>query len=86
MRQQTKLLGSLTWGDWGKERCALLPLECIPRSRLSEWPAEKVLASPALGAELVEYLLKLDEGSRRRHEADSVMERTGREWREQLGK
>jgi hypothetical protein len=63
MRQQTKPLGSLTWGDWVKERCALLPLDCISRSRPSECPAEKVLASPALGAELVEYLLKLDVGS-----------------------
>jgi len=45
---------------------ALMPLEGFPVSRLPTWPdaAVKVLASPALGAEFVQYLIDLPDGKR----------------------
>jgi (S)-ureidoglycine aminohydrolase len=43
---------------------ALMPIEGFPVSRLPGWPeaSVKVLASPALGAEFVEYLIELPAG------------------------
>ena len=49
-----------------RQRYALFPLEGFPTSRLPSWPdAEvRVLASPALGAQFVQYLIDLpDNGS-----------------------
>jgi (S)-ureidoglycine aminohydrolase len=47
-----------------KERYALMPLEGFPASRLPTWPdAEvRVLASPALGAAFVQYLIDIPAG------------------------
>jgi (S)-ureidoglycine aminohydrolase len=47
-----------------RPRYALMPLEGFPVSRLPTWPdAEvKVLASPALGAQFVQYMIDLPEG------------------------
>jgi (S)-ureidoglycine aminohydrolase len=49
-----------------RPRYALMPLEGFPASRLPTWPeAEvKVLASPRLGAEFVQYLVDLPAGKR----------------------
>ena len=47
-----------------RQRYALFPLEGYPTSRLPSWPdAEvRVLASPALGAQFVQYLIDLPPG------------------------
>jgi (S)-ureidoglycine aminohydrolase len=47
-----------------RPRYALMPLEGFPVSRLPTWPDAqvKVLASPALGASFVQYLIDLPEG------------------------
>src|SRR5258708_35538422 len=47
-------------------RYALMPLEGYPASRLPTWPDAqvKVLASPALGAQFVQYLIDLPAGKR----------------------
>src|SRR2546423_15032230 len=49
-----------------RPRYALMPLEGFPASRLPTWPdAEvRVLASPALGAGFVQYLIDLPAGKR----------------------
>ncbi|HWB00758.1 MAG TPA: (S)-ureidoglycine aminohydrolase [Pirellulales bacterium] len=47
-----------------RPRYALLPLEGYPPSRLPAWPGveARILASPALGAEFVQYLLNVPQG------------------------
>ena len=47
-----------------RQRYALMPLEGFPVSRLPTWPDAqvKVLASPALGAQFVEYLFDIPAG------------------------
>src|SRR4051812_44124140 len=59
-----------------RPRYALMPLEGFPVSRLPTWPdAEvKVLASPALGAQFVEYLIELPAGKRGEFPADDRTE------------
>lgn len=59
-----------------RQRYALLPLEGYPISRLPSWAdAEvRVLASPALGASFVEYLIDLKSGSDGRFAADDAIE------------
>lgn len=59
-----------------RRRYALMPLEGFPVSRLPTWPdAEvKVLASPALGAEFVQYLIDLPAGKRGEFPADATLE------------
>jgi (S)-ureidoglycine aminohydrolase len=55
---------------------ALMPLEGFPVSRLPGWPdaAVKVLASPALGAGFVQYLIDLPAGKSGSFAADSAIE------------
>jgi (S)-ureidoglycine aminohydrolase len=55
---------------------ALMPLEGYPFSRLPNWPDAqvRVLASPALGAEFVQYLIDLPAGSRGEFPADPIVE------------
>ncbi len=55
---------------------ALMPLEGFPPSRLPSWPdAEvRVLASPALGAQFVQYLIDLPKGKSGKFAADSRLE------------
>jgi (S)-ureidoglycine aminohydrolase len=57
-------------------RYALMPLEGFPVSRLPGWPdaAVKVLASPALGAEFVQYLIELPPGKSGGFPADKNVE------------
>jgi (S)-ureidoglycine aminohydrolase len=57
-------------------RYALMPLEGFPVSRLPTWAdAEvKVLASPALGANFVQYLIELPAGKRGEFPADAEIE------------
>src|SRR5437016_1295807 len=59
-----------------RSRSALMPLEGFPASRLPSFPdaVVKVLASPALGASFVQYLIELPAGSRGAFEADSQIE------------
>jgi (S)-ureidoglycine aminohydrolase len=59
-----------------RQRYALFPLEGYPTSRLPNWPdAEvRVLASPALGANFVQYLIDLPAGKRGTFEKDSHSE------------
>lgn len=57
-------------------RWALMPLEGFPFSRLPTWPTAqvRVLASPRLGAEFVQYLIDLPAGSKGEFVADSAIE------------
>ena len=57
-------------------RFALMPLEGFPVSRLPSWPsaAVKVLASPRIGAEFVQYLIELPAGEQGQFAADSSIE------------
>ena len=59
-----------------RRRYALMPLEGFPASRIPQWEnAEvRVLASPALGAKFVEYLIDLQAGGGTKHAADNVVE------------
>jgi (S)-ureidoglycine aminohydrolase len=59
-----------------RPRYALMPLEGFPASRLPTWPdAEvRVLASPALGAGFVQYLIDLPAGKRGEFAADPAIE------------
>src|SRR5437773_6791199 len=59
-----------------RRRYALMPLEGLPASRIPQWEnAEvRVLASPALGAKFVEYLIDLQAGGGTKHAADNVVE------------
>lgn len=59
-----------------RPRYALLPLEGYPASHLPQWTATeaRVLASPALGAEFVQYLLDIETGGGTKHEADGQIE------------
>ena len=73
MRTQTELRHTRTRV---RERYALLPLEGYPTSRLPQWSGTeaRILASPALGAEFVQYLLDLQPGGGTRQEADGATE------------
>lgn len=57
-------------------RWALMPLEGFPFSRLPSWPTAqvRVLASPRIGAEFVQYLIDLPAGSTGEFVADSAIE------------
>jgi (S)-ureidoglycine aminohydrolase len=59
-----------------RPRYALMPLEGFPVSRLPTWPDAqvKVLASPRLGAEFVQYLIDLPAGKRGEFTADDRIE------------
>jgi len=59
-----------------RQRYALLPLEGFPTSRLPTWPdAEvRVLASPALGAQFVQYLIDLPANKRGEFAGDDRLE------------
>ncbi len=59
-----------------RSRYALFPLAGYPPSRLPAWEKTEafVLAAPALGAQFVEYLLKVDSGGGTRHSADNRIE------------
>ena len=59
-----------------RQRYALFPLEGYPTSRLPSWPdAEvRVLASPGLGAQFVQYLIDLPAGTGGRFDADERTE------------
>src|SRR3954468_13341503 len=59
-----------------RQRYALFPLEGYPVSRLPTWPdAEvRVLASPALGAEFVQYLIDIPAGKTGNFPASPVIE------------
>lgn len=70
-----------------RQRYALMPLEGFPDSRLPTWPDARVrvLASPALGAQFVEYLIDLPANKRGGFDVDPrietfyyVLEGTGR--------
>jgi (S)-ureidoglycine aminohydrolase len=71
MRPQTDLRHTRTRV---RERYALLPLEGYPISRLPKWrdTEVRILTSPAMGAEFVQYLLDVKPGGGTRHEPDSV--------------
>ena len=73
MRSQNQLLSSRTRV---RPRYALLPLEGIPFSRLPEWPDAqvRVLASPALGAGFVQYMIDLKPSQGGEHRADGGIE------------
>src|SRR5271170_5502053 len=57
-------------------RFALFPLTGYPTSRLPAWEKTeaRVLTSPAMGAEFVEYLLKVDADGGARQKADGKIE------------
>jgi (S)-ureidoglycine aminohydrolase len=59
-----------------RQRCALLPAEGYPLSRLPRWrdTEVRILTAPAMGAEFVQYLLDLRPGGGTRHEPDNVAE------------
>ncbi|MGD9722023.1 MAG: (S)-ureidoglycine aminohydrolase [Pirellulales bacterium] len=59
-----------------RPRYALFPLEGYPASRLPDWPGTtaRILASPALGAEFVEYLLEVPRGQGGHYRADGRIE------------
>jgi (S)-ureidoglycine aminohydrolase len=59
-----------------RPRYALMPLEGFPASRLPTWPDAqvRVLASPALGAGFVQYLIDLPKGKRGEFPADPNVE------------
>jgi len=73
MRLQEQLLTSRTQVSG---MFALLPLEGIPYSRLSEWPDAlvRVCATPAIGAGFAEYRIDLQPGQNGGHEADGEIE------------
>jgi (S)-ureidoglycine aminohydrolase len=61
-----------------RQRYALMPLEGYPLSKMPGWPAEaeiRVLASPALGAKFVQYLIDLPAGVAGALAADAGEER-----------
>src|SRR5437867_3072063 len=57
-------------------RYAMFPREGYPTSRLPRWEKTEayVLAAPALGAQFVQYLLKIDAAGGTRHKADRRVE------------
>ena len=59
-----------------RSRYALFPLEGYPSSRLPTWPGAdvKILASPALGAEFVQYLIDLPPGASGQFPANDATE------------
>ena len=59
-----------------RPRYALMPLEGFPVSRLPTWPDAqvKVLASPRIGAEFVQYIIELPAGTRGEFTADDRIE------------
>ena len=59
-----------------RPRYALMPLEGYPASHLPHWNATeaRVLASPALGAAFVQYLLDVQPGGGTRHQSDGQTE------------
>ena len=59
-----------------RQRYALFPLEGYPLSRLPSWPDAEVrtLASPALGASFVQYLIDLKAGGSGSFAADDAIE------------
>lgn len=59
-----------------RPRYAVLPLEGYPTSYLPQWRGTeaRVLASPALGAAFVQYLLDVEQGGGTKHEADGQIE------------
>ncbi len=59
-----------------RQRYALMPLEGFPTSNLPQWTdtEARVLASPALGAAFVQYLLDIRPGGGTRHQADNETE------------
>jgi (S)-ureidoglycine aminohydrolase len=59
-----------------RPRYALMPLEGFPASRLPTWPDAqvKVLASPRIGAEFVQYLIELPAGRSGTFPADDRIE------------
>jgi (S)-ureidoglycine aminohydrolase len=73
MRPVEKLVHSRTRVS---SRFALMPLEGFPASRLPCWPDAqvRVLASPALGAEFVQYLIDLPAGKHGSFSADTQLE------------
>lgn len=73
MRPHTSLVHSRTRVA---PRYALMPLEGFPVSRLPSWPGAevRVLASPALGAGFVQYLIDLPATARGQFPADERIE------------
>ena len=73
MRPHSSLVHSRTRVS---QRYALLPLEGYPVSRLPSWPGAdvRVLASPALGANFVQYLIDLPLNARGQFPADERIE------------
>jgi (S)-ureidoglycine aminohydrolase len=73
MRSQTDLRHTRTRV---RQRYALLPLEGYPTSVLPHWSGTeaRILASPALGAEFVQYLLHLQPGGGTERPADGATE------------
>jgi len=59
-----------------RSRYALFPLEGYPPSNLPQWPGVEayILASPAMGAQFAQYLLRLKPGQGARLSADGVVE------------
>ena len=59
-----------------RPRYALLPLEGYPLSRLPNWQGAeaRILASPALGAQFVQYFIQLAPGGGTKHVADGRVE------------
>lgn len=60
-----------------RPRFALMPLEGYPFSRMPGWPPDaqvRVLASPALGARFVQYLIDVPGGVRGQFAADPAVE------------
>lgn len=59
-----------------RRRYALMPLEGFPNSRLPSFPdaAVRVLASPRIGAEFVQYLIDLPAGKKGEFAADRTIE------------
>jgi len=73
MRSVTQLVHSRTFVA---ARSALMPLEGFPNSRLPTFPKAqvRVLASPAIGAKFVQYLIDMPEGSVGEFPADTQVE------------
>lgn len=60
-----------------RQRYALMPLEGYPLSKMPGWSADaeiRVLASPALGAKFVQYLIDLPTGKRGKFTDDPAIE------------
>jgi (S)-ureidoglycine aminohydrolase len=59
-----------------RSRYALMPLEGFPLSRLPGWPAAevRVLASPALGANFVQFMIDLSPGTQGEYPSDDRTE------------